>query len=152
MPHPKLASCRFYWPLDSVHKKININWHIHIKINICSYIHIVPYTTKFLVHPSMALVLLSASVERCFVSRMRDFSIQRTICIRQSLHSKLFQNPWRGTWVWHTNNIVLHRGYVNNPKLQKIITCLQPAFGTSLEHYIGFMLCCVFVMDPLAWL
>ena len=27
----------------------------------------------FLVHPPMALVLLSASVERCFVSRMRDF-------------------------------------------------------------------------------
>ena len=29
----------------------------------------------FLVHPPMASVLLSASVERCFVSRMRDFSI-----------------------------------------------------------------------------
>ena len=28
----------------------------------------------FLVHPPMASVLLSASVERCFVSRMRDFS------------------------------------------------------------------------------
>ena len=27
----------------------------------------------FLVHPPMALVLLSALVERCFVSRMRDF-------------------------------------------------------------------------------
>ena len=27
----------------------------------------------FLIHPSMASVLLSASVERCFVSRMRDF-------------------------------------------------------------------------------
>ena len=27
----------------------------------------------FLVHPPMALVLLSASVERCFVTRMRDF-------------------------------------------------------------------------------
>ena len=27
----------------------------------------------FLVHPPMASVLLSASVERCFVSRMRDF-------------------------------------------------------------------------------
>ena len=29
----------------------------------------------FLVHPPMASVLLSASVERCFVSRMRDFSM-----------------------------------------------------------------------------
>ena len=29
----------------------------------------------FLVHPPMASVLLSASVERCFVSRMRDFSL-----------------------------------------------------------------------------
>ena len=28
----------------------------------------------FLVHPPMASVLLSPSVERCFVSRMRDFS------------------------------------------------------------------------------
>ena len=27
----------------------------------------------FLVHPTVVLVLLSASVERCFVSRMRDF-------------------------------------------------------------------------------
>ena len=27
-----------------------------------------------LVHPPLASVLLSASVERCFVSRMRDFS------------------------------------------------------------------------------
>ena len=33
-----------------------------------------------LVHPPMASVLLSASVERCFVTRMRDFSprIQKT--------------------------------------------------------------------------
>ena len=30
----------------------------------------------FLVHPSVVLVLLSASVERCFVSRMRDFFLQ----------------------------------------------------------------------------
>ena len=28
----------------------------------------------FLVHPTVVLVLLSASVERCFVSRMRVFS------------------------------------------------------------------------------
>ena len=28
----------------------------------------------FLVHPTVVSVLLSASVERCFVSRMRDFS------------------------------------------------------------------------------
>ena len=27
----------------------------------------------FLVHPTVVSVLLSASVERCFVSRMRDF-------------------------------------------------------------------------------
>ena len=31
----------------------------------------------FLVHPPMASVLLSASVERCFVSRMRDFLYQK---------------------------------------------------------------------------
>ena len=30
----------------------------------------------FLVHPTVVLVLLSASVERCFVSRMRDFLLQ----------------------------------------------------------------------------
>ena len=29
----------------------------------------------FLVHPTVESVLLSASVERCFVSRMRDFFI-----------------------------------------------------------------------------
>ena len=29
----------------------------------------------FLVHPTVVLVLLSASVERCFVSRMRDFCL-----------------------------------------------------------------------------
>ena len=29
----------------------------------------------FLVHPTVVLVLLSAPVKRCFVSRMRDFSI-----------------------------------------------------------------------------
>ena len=29
----------------------------------------------FLVHPTMVSVLLSASVERCFVSNMRDFFI-----------------------------------------------------------------------------
>ena len=29
----------------------------------------------FLVHPPMASVLLSASVERCFVSHVRDFSV-----------------------------------------------------------------------------
>ena len=34
----------------------------------------------FLVHPPMALVILSASVERCFVSRMRDFQVPG--CIR----------------------------------------------------------------------
>ena len=28
----------------------------------------------FLVHPTVVLVLLSALVERCFVSRMRDFN------------------------------------------------------------------------------
>ena len=29
----------------------------------------------FLVHPTVVLVLLSAAVKRCFVSRMRDFFI-----------------------------------------------------------------------------
>ena len=41
----------------------------------------------FLVHPPMALVLLSASVERCFVSRMRDFSF--LIYVRAFLVLKL---------------------------------------------------------------
>ena len=30
----------------------------------------------FLIHPTVVSVLLSASVERCFVSRMRDFFIR----------------------------------------------------------------------------
>ena len=33
----------------------------------------------FLVHPTVVSVLLSASVERCFVSRMRDFSFMDLI-------------------------------------------------------------------------
>ena len=37
----------------------------------------------FLLHPPLALVLLSASVERCFVSRMRDFSIVIPIVIEE---------------------------------------------------------------------
>ena len=38
-----------------------------------------------LVHPPMASVLLSASVERCFVSRMRDF------CIYSGKTSEIFR-------------------------------------------------------------
>ena len=45
----------------------------------------------FLVHPPMASVLLSASVKRCFVSRMRDFSIivqsKNTKCIARATTS-----------------------------------------------------------------
>ena len=42
----------------------------------------------FLFHPTMVLVLLSASVERCFVSRERDFSSNRpTGPIRSSSHN-----------------------------------------------------------------
>ena len=33
----------------------------------------------FLVHPTVVSVLLSASVERCFVSRMQDFFIDRVV-------------------------------------------------------------------------
>ena len=33
----------------------------------------------FLVHPTVVSVLLSASVERCFVSRMRDFALNEEI-------------------------------------------------------------------------
>ena len=33
----------------------------------------------FLVHPTVVLVLLSASVERCFVSCMRDFLIMHDV-------------------------------------------------------------------------
>ena len=32
----------------------------------------------FLVHPTVVLVLLSALVERCFVSRMRDFLVTQS--------------------------------------------------------------------------
>ena len=32
----------------------------------------------FLVHPTVVSVLLSASVERCFFSRMRDFYVERS--------------------------------------------------------------------------
>ena len=35
----------------------------------------------FLVHPTVVSVLLSASVERCFVSRMRDFFIHHILCM-----------------------------------------------------------------------
>ena len=43
-----------------------------------------------LVHPPMASVLLSASVERCFVSRMRDFFSRNyyNFCLYQSVESK----------------------------------------------------------------
>ena len=40
----------------------------------------------FLVHPTVVSVLLSASVERCFVSRMRDFS--EDILLRYSVVKK----------------------------------------------------------------
>ena len=36
----------------------------------------------FLVHPTVVSVLLSASVERCFVSRMRDFYKDNFDCLR----------------------------------------------------------------------
>ena len=50
-----------------------------------------------LVHPPMASVLLSASVERCFVSCMRDFSLNFT--------------PWIWHWLpWPCHNITLGRG------------------------------------------
>ena len=43
----------------------------------------------FLVHSPMASVLLSASVERCFVSRMRDFFLYS---LARLLHSKTSKN------------------------------------------------------------
>ena len=39
----------------------------------------------FLVHPTVVSVLLSASVERCLVSRMRDFFYTREATYSQSL-------------------------------------------------------------------
>ena len=58
----------------------------------------------FLVHPPMALVLLSASVERCFVSRMRNFLVETT---------------WRLDNRWN----VLRAGFCDSHKfLRKTIT------------------------------
>ena len=43
----------------------------------------------FLVHPTVVLVLLSASVERCFVSRMRDFFLNVSLLdVRGWSHTK----------------------------------------------------------------
>ena len=42
-----------------------------------------------LVHPPMASVLLSASVERCFVSRMRDFSFLPTMSLLYGYYASL---------------------------------------------------------------
>ena len=49
----------------------------------------------FLVHPPMASVLLSASVERCFVSRMRDFLFLNNDSYRhnKALHVFTFNQP-----------------------------------------------------------
>ena len=47
----------------------------------------------FLVHSPMASVLLSASVERCFVSRMRHFSLL------DPFSPAIFDNPLR-VWIW----------------------------------------------------
>ena len=46
----------------------------------------------FLVHPTVISVLLSASVERCFVSRMRDFIVGDS----KSLNLKEHQNHITG--------------------------------------------------------
>ena len=73
----------------------------------------------FLVHPPMASVLLSASVERCFVSRMRDFSnrfrywpsknaytvcvglskIHRQVCVGHNESVLAFLNPYWPSWI-----------------------------------------------------
>ena len=42
----------------------------------------------FLVHPTVVSVLLSASVERCFVSRMRDFFYKDTHTLR-TMHCQM---------------------------------------------------------------
>ena len=49
------------------------------------------YFLVFLVHPTVVSVLLSASVERCFVSRMRDFfCIGATILTRPEIQCFLY--------------------------------------------------------------
>ena len=61
----------------------------------------------FLVHPTVVSVLLSASVERCFVSRMRDFSKHRPsgICLKYDwilLNMTGFVlNMTKPTHLWH---------------------------------------------------
>ena len=46
----------------------------------------------FLVHPTMALVLLCSSVERCFVSRMLDFSCYISIQVQLIVKGSSWQH------------------------------------------------------------
>ena len=72
----------------------------------------------FLVHPTMVSVLLYALVERCFVSRMRDFfyivihchvwtkqlcfSGEQDVAISLKARRNLLQNP-KSKWINHTD-------------------------------------------------
>ena len=74
-----------------------------------------------LVHPSMALVLLSASVERCFVSRMRDF------CIETGMRF------WGFHFLWTTQAFIFSCG----PKGWSYQ-------GASCLNGTGHLLCCTY--------
>ena len=79
----------------------------------------------FLDHPPMASVLLSASVERCFVSRMRDFSTHHGIyCLFNSVNR---EQSVKYSRLW-LNNF----GRQSNQKLRKIITNLKELLITMV--------------------
>ena len=67
-----------------------------------------------LVHPPMALVLLSASVERCFVSRMRDFFLNSSSSVSEKMvFLKIFES------VCNTKTVLFISFYFNDNKLLK---------------------------------
>ena len=53
------------------------NVRLSVCLSVCLF--------TFEVHPPMASMLLSASMERCFVSRMRDFFIQKGLKLNRHL-------------------------------------------------------------------
>ena len=63
---PGQRAYRKFWPISMFLSFCNLDDFFRFSKNLGFWV--------FLVHPTVVSVLLSASVERCFVSRMRDFS------------------------------------------------------------------------------
>ena len=57
----------------------------------------------FLVHPTVVSVLLSASVEKCFVSRMRDFLSYDVYIVKDS-YNRLSELSWKLRYGNHKAN------------------------------------------------